>query len=128
MNKETHASLLRKVHGLAARGVRHDLPVIRRAADFVGASDVGRTHASDRHAVVLDVLASLELVEDLVHGVLALAVWRLVLVREPVPGGALLGPHPPRGSADPPPLARQPPGLSARFPPPHLRGRDLLVA
>src|SRR5207245_8899394 len=79
VNQETHEPFLGKVHRLAARGLRHDLHVVHRATNLVGTGDVGRTHARDRHAVVLDVLARLELVEELVHRVLARAV-RLVTV------------------------------------------------
>src|SRR2546422_8640838 len=64
-----------------------------RSTDLVGPGDVGGAHARDRHAVGLDVLARLELVEDLVHRVLARAVRRIVLVHEPVTEVALLATH-----------------------------------
>src|SRR3989449_9988883 len=64
-----------------------------RSTDLVGPGDVGGAHARDRHAVVLDVLAGLELVEDLVHRVLARAVRRIVLVHQPVTEVALLAAH-----------------------------------
>ena len=81
--------LLGRCTGLP-RGVRHDLHVVDRAAYLVRSGDVGRAHADDRHAVVLDVLPGLELVEDLVHRVLAGAVDRVVLVHEAITEVALL--------------------------------------
>src|ERR1700730_2051892 len=93
VDQQAHEALARKMHRLAAGGVAHELHVIRGAPDLVGAGDVGGADARDRHRVVLDVLLRLKLVEDLVHGVLARAVWGIVLGRQPVAEVALLPAH-----------------------------------
>ncbi len=93
VNQQAHQPLLRKVHRLAAGGVDHDLYVVRRPAHLVRPGDVGGAHACDRHAVVLDVLLRLELVEDLVHRILAGAVGRVVLLYRPVTKVTLLATH-----------------------------------
>ena len=101
------------MHRTAARGVDHDLHVVDGAADLVRPGDIGRTHADDRHAVVLDVLPGLELVEDLVHRVLAGAVHRIVLVHQPVAEVTLLTAHRDRARVDDALDAGQARGLEA---------------
>ena len=93
MNEQAHLTLLGKMNGLAAGGARDELHVVGRATDLVGARDVGRADARDRHPVVPDVLAGLELVEDLVDRILARAVQRIVLGDQPLTEVTLLAAH-----------------------------------
>src|SRR2546427_4000588 len=126
VDQEPHETLARKLHGLAPGGVDHERHVIRRAADFVRAGDVGGAHARDRHRVVLDVLLRLELVEDLVDGVLARAGGRVVLGHLPGAGGALLPPHPDRARGDHALGAAHPRGLEAVVHPQDVPAPDLM--
>src|SRR6266581_4513054 len=109
---QAHRDAARVVEAVAG-GVDHDLHVVDGAADLVRPGDIGRTHADDRHAVVLDVLPGLELVEDLVHRVLAGAVHRIVLVHQPVAEVTLLTAHRDRARVDDALDAGQARGLEA---------------
>ena len=90
---QPHNLFMWEADRLASGGQGDAANVVDGTSELVGACHVSRTYPSDGHAVVLDVLGCLELVEYLVHGVLAGAVHLVVLVGLPVTEAGLLAAH-----------------------------------
>ena len=80
VHRQAHQAGLGEAHRLTGRREGDALHMVGRAANFVWPGNVGRTDARDRHAVDLVELLGLELVEPLVHGVLAGTVHGVVFV------------------------------------------------
>ena len=94
-------------------GKVHAPNVIGGAASLVRAGHVGWADSGDVHAIYAVELLGLELIEALVHGVLARAVHRVVLVDQPVAEGALLPADGHRAGVDHPVDAAYPGRLEA---------------
>ncbi len=108
MHRQPHDVFLGEVYGLAHCGQDNALHMVGGTPHLIRPGHVGGANPGDGHSVDRIVLVGLELIENLMHGVLANPILGVVLVNQPLAelgllaaGGQGAGIHHPVHTTDP---------------------------
>ena len=84
MNRQAVVIRIGKLRDFAARGSHDALHVVNGTKDFIRTRNVCRPHAGDRHAEFVTIVLGLPLVENLMDGILVVAMLEICLVYRPL--------------------------------------------